>query len=273
MCDTKTTMHPFALPTFDVSLAAAGLRLSSGGSPDIRWLLQFARECGYRAIQLNAADPSTRPRELSRSGRRDLAAHLRRHELVSSGIDLWIPRPHFGDEAKTDRAVAAILDALQFAADMAELTGGERVLSTAIPATVSDGIVDAVAERASTIGVEVANHTYPWDDHEDPAAPMRLGIDPSAVVLAGDDPATAVAGAAKAGRLAAVRLSDLADSGRVTPGDGSLDTLGFRVAVATSGYERHLIIDLRGLPSGDQSGGQLAVAGQLREEYGTDLPE
>lgn len=259
-------MDPFALPTFDLALASAGLRLPA--EKDVRWLMEFARSCGYDALQVNAADPATRPRDLSRSGRRDLAAHLRRHELSCSGVDLWIPRPHFSDQATIDRAVAALLDAIDFASDLAELTGGQRVLSTLIPSDTARGVIDAIAERALATGVEVANHAYPWSEESQQAAALAIGLDPSAVILAGEDPAAAVSSAAGTGRLASVRLSDLAESGRVMPGEGALEPLAYRVAVATSGYTGPLVVDLRGLPSGSQQGGQLAIAQSLCDEFG-----
>lgn len=261
-------MDPFALPTFDLALACAGVHPPQG--KDVRWLLEFARSCGYQAVQLNAADSATRPRDLTRSGRRDLAAHLRRHELVCSGIDLWIPRSHFSDQTTTDRAVAALLDAIEFAADLAELTGGHRVLSTLIPTNAADGVVDTIADRALAGGVEIANHAYPWKESPDLDTPIRIGVDPSAVILAGDDPADAISSAAGAGLLSAVRLSDLAESGRVVPGEGSLESLTYRVAIATSGYARPVIADLRGLPSGEQQGGQLATAQALVADFGSD---
>jgi len=261
-------MDPFALPTFDLSLACVGVRLPAG--EDVRWLLEFARSSGYRAVQLNAADSATRPRDLTRSGRRDLAAHLRRNQLVCSGVDLWIPRPHFSDQITTDRAVAALLDAIDFTADLAELTGGHRVLSTLVPPNAADGVLDTIADRAMAAGVEVANHAYPWEVSSESDTPIRIGVDPSAVILAGENPADAISSAASSERLSSVRLSDLAESGRVVPGEGSLESLTYRVAIATSGYARPVIVDLRGLPTGEQQGGQTATARMLMEEYGSD---
>ena len=263
-------MDPFALPTFDLALAFAGVRLPA--EKDVRWLLEFARSCGYRAVQLNAADPATRPRDLTRSGRRDLAAHLRRHELTSSGVDLWIPRPHFSDRSTTDRVVASLLEAIDFTADLADLTGGHRVLSTILPPNAADGVADAVADRANAAGVEVANHAYPWHLQSESDSPIRIGVDPSAVILAGEDPADAISSAARVGLLSSVRLSDLAESGRVVPGEGALESLTYRVAIATSGYTRPVIVDLRGLPSGEQQGGQTATARLLIGEFGSDAP-
>lgn len=254
------------LPTFDLSLGAAGLRFPAGA--DIRWLFGFARSSGYQAVQLNAADPLTRPRNLSRSGRRDLASHLRRDELVSSGIDLWIPKAHFTDPMHCDRAVSAMLDAIRFAADMAELTGGERLLSTLLPQSTPRGAIDDIAESALEVGVEIANHAYPWDDQFGSDSPIRIGLDPSAVILAGENAPGAVSRASHSGRLSSVRLSDLSEAGRVQPGEGSLDLLAYRVAVATSQFTRHLIVDLRGLPSGADQGGQLEVAQDIASDFG-----
>jgi sugar phosphate isomerase/epimerase len=260
-------MQPLALPTFDLSLAAVGLRDADGGVPDIRWVLELARTAGYHAIQINAADPVTRPRELSRSARRDLAAHIRRHELTVSGVDLWIPNAHFSDESKLDRIVSAHLEAAQLAADLAELTAGDRLLCVSIPWQGAESVLSAVADCASRIGVSVANHAYPWPDALQAENPVLVGVDPPAVVLDRADPADAVSRASSAGLLRAVRLADLAASGRVPPGEGSLNTLAFRVAIATSRLTGFVTVDVRGLRAGDDASGQIAVVRELAAEF------
>lgn len=260
-------MQSFALPTFDLALAAVGLRGPEGAAPDIRWTLEFARVAGFQAVQINAADPLTRPRDLSRSARRDLAAHIRRHELACSGVDLWIPRPHFSDASQLDRVVSALLDATQFAADLAELTGGSRLLSVSIPWTGAEAVLEALAERAAQISVSVANHAYPWPEGLPPESPLLVGIDPPAVILSRGEPAQAVSSASTQGVLRSIRLADLAASGRVAPGEGSLDPLAFRVAVATSNYSGFVTVDARGLPVADDTSGQLAVVRRLATEF------
>lgn len=261
-------MDHFALPTFDLSLAAAGLRAPGGGPLDIRWVLEFARISGYHAVQVNAADPLTRPRDLSRSARRDLAAHIRRHELVCSGVDLWIPKQHFTDEAHIDRAVNALLGAADFATDLAELTGGTCLLSVSIPWEGADSVLSTLAERASRLGLVIANHAYPWPESLAPESPVLVGIDPPAVILDRGDAAEAVSRASSSGVLRSVRLGDLSAAGRVAPGDGSLDTLAYRVAIATASYDGYVLVDARGLPATEDSGGQQAIARRLAEEFG-----
>lgn len=261
-------MDHFALPTFELSLAAAGLRAPGGAMPDIRWVLEYARTTGYHAVQVNAADPLTRPRDLSRSARRDLAAHIRRHELVCSGVDLWIPKRHFTDETHVDRAASALLDAADFAIDLAELTGGARLLSVSIPWEEAEPVLGSLAERASRLGLVVANHAYPWPESLAPESPVLVGIDPPAVILDRGDAADAVSKASSSGVLRSVRLGDLAASGRVAPGEGSLDTLAYRVAIATASFDGYVVVDARGLPVTEDSVGQLAVVRRLAEEFG-----
>jgi sugar phosphate isomerase/epimerase len=261
-------MDAFALPTFELSLSASGLRDADGRALDIRATLEFARSAEYHAIQLNAADPLTRPRELSRSARRDLAAHIRRHELACSGVDLCIPKAHFSDETKIDRVVGALCDAVQFAADIADLTDGQRLLSIAAPWQAGGAVLAEVAGRAASIGVSIANHAYPWPEDLSAGGPIRVGIDPATVILASADPAQAVSEASASGCLVSARLCDLESSGRVAPGEGSLDMLAYRVAVGTSTLTTPLIIDVRGLPSNTGDGGQLAIARGLVRDLG-----
>ena len=248
-------MDAFALPTFELSLSSAGLRDAEGRIQDIRATLEFARSAQYHAIQLNAADPLTRPRDLGRSARRDLAAHIRRHELRCSGIDLWIPKAHF-------------CDAVQFVADLAELTTGERILSCAIPWQSGAVVLAEVAARAASVDVVVANHVYPWPETVVPEGPVRVGVDPAEIILASADPAQAVSEATSSGLLASARLCDLASSGRVAPGEGALDLLSYRVALSTGSRAGPLIVDVRGLSSNAGDAGQLGVARLLAEEFG-----
>ena len=77
-----------------------------------RVVLDRLAVCGFRAVQLSASQPGLRPRELDRSGRRDLAGRLRRLALVAAGVDLWIPRAQLLDPARVDRAVGTMLDAV-----------------------------------------------------------------------------------------------------------------------------------------------------------------
>ncbi|XHC27057.1 hypothetical protein ABWH91_07065 [Phycisphaerales bacterium ac7] len=261
-------MDAFALPTFELSLSSAGLRDAEGRIQDIRGTLEFARSAQYHAIQLNGADPLTRPRDLGRSARRDLAAHIRRHELRCSGIDLWIPKAHFSDETRVDRVVGALGDAVQFVADLAELTNGERILSCAIPWQSGGAVLAEVAARAAAVDVVVANHIYPWPETVVPEGPVRVGVDPAEIILASADPAQAVSEATSSGLLASARLCDLASSGRVAPGEGALDLLSYRVALSTGSRAGPLIVDVRGLSSNAGDAGQLGVARLLAEEFG-----
>src|SRR5688572_21716696 len=84
-----------------------------------RALIEWAAGLGYRAVQLDGTMAGLRARELDRSGRRDLAALLRRLELGYSGLDLWVPEAHFVDGAQQDRAVAAVVAGLELSAELA----------------------------------------------------------------------------------------------------------------------------------------------------------
>ena len=58
-------------------------------APEPRTGLLRASQLGVRAVQLSAGQPGTRPRDLDRSGRRDLLVAARRLELELGGIDAW----------------------------------------------------------------------------------------------------------------------------------------------------------------------------------------
>ena len=230
-----------------LSLALAALRGASGVTHP-RQHLEWAAAGGFRAITLDAATPGFRPRELDRSGRRDLAALLRRLELGLMGVDLWIPPTHFGDPEQVERAVEATLAAIDLTSDLAGLNHGERVLSISFPRDRDDAgaAINTITSHADSRSVEIADHTWPPVE-SGPSDAVRIGIDPAALLLAGDNPAKAAARTAD--RLAVARLSDASDIGRVAPGgrDGRLNDLAYVIALETAKYRRPVVLDARGL--------------------------
>ncbi len=195
---------------------------------------------GFRHVQLDATQPGLRPRELDRSARRDLAATLRRHEVSASGVDLWVPASHFVEPARVDRAVAAVLDAIDLAGSL-----GRCPVSLNLPAAEACAeqgpVVETITECGHRHGVPIADHAVPV------SAQLGVGIDPATWLSQGEDPAAGLI--AQAGRLVSVRLCDLLRSGLRgpigEPGEGRLDVLEYRVAMSVCGYTRPVVVDAR----------------------------
>lgn len=213
----------------------------------IRWVRSLpARDPssggGCPWVQLDAMRKGLRPRDLGRSGRRDLAAYLRRQELMCSGLDLWIPAAHFADARHVDRAVMAVHGACELAADLDVV---RRVVSVALPASVGADVVEQIRASGERFGVRVADH-----GPADVAMDERLGrgVDPASCSIAGQDPVARVLGAGEG--LASARLSDLSVAGRTVPGSesGRLDLLSYGAALGVVGYGWPVVVDLRGLP-------------------------
>ncbi len=91
-------------------------------------------------------------------------------------------------------------------------------------------------------------------------SPLGIGLDPAAVLLAGGDPVRIASSSAPGAtaeaaslprRLYVARLTDASSIGRVPIGvrGGRLDTLAYGVALVTSGYRSHVVVDVRGLPT------------------------
>lgn len=246
------------LPRPPLSLSLAGLdrdpaRPWNGGGA--RSAIEWAASAGFRSLQLDGTMPGVRARELDRSARRDLAALLRRVELTPSGIDLWIPPEHLLDPERVDRAVAATVGAMELSADLAALAGGggRGVVSVLLPEGLPGEVLEGLVSKAEAIGARLADHRFPPGDRAGGAAgdergPIGVGVDPAAVLMSGGDPAALVSRAGAA--LASARLSDASTFGRVTPGarEGRLDELSYVVALGTAGYERAVVLDLRGVP-------------------------
>lgn len=202
---------------------------------------------GLGGVQINAAAPGLRPRDMNASARRDLQATLRRRELVISGLDLWIPMSHFEDPAHVDRAASAVLDAIDLAGDV-----GRVPVSTSLPRDASSGSIRAlVGERAALRGVVVSDHQVltGTDDDDAPAfgwdETIGFGLDPAAWMGQGGDPIAAV----MQWRPVTMRLVDLLRSGLRGPvGDereGQLDLRGLAVAVSMIERDIPCVIDAR----------------------------
>ncbi len=263
-----------------LGIAMAGLDgerlgLSPAAASDARALIDWVRASGFAAVQLDAAAPGIRPRDLDRSGRRDLAAVLRRADLACAGLDLWIPPEHFVSPAHSDRAVSAVLAAIELASELSLLAeGGKKSpglrrgasLCLTLPASPPADILGALSAHAARHGVRIADHAWPIAEPEADASPwIGVGVDPAAVLSAGEDP---VALAARLGpRLAAARVTDVAaagpTAGRIPPGapGGRLDLLAYAASLTIAGYTGWAVLDLRGVPD------QAAAAATAQEAW------
>ena len=83
-----------------------------GASPSC---FMHAMKLNVAGVQFDASQPGLRPRELDIGARRDVAATLRRHELVASGIDCFIPLERFIRLDAVERAMTALFESIAFA--------------------------------------------------------------------------------------------------------------------------------------------------------------
>lgn len=212
---------------------------------DPRAALERLPAAGFRFVQLSATQPGLKPRELDRSARRGLMTMLRRLELEPAGIDLWIPPAHFLAAAQIDRAVDAVLAAIELAADF-----GRCPLSLTLPASNGKddaeplkSAIEAIIAKADRAGVRLADHAVPM-----PSRPLiGIGVDSAAWLGASADPADI---ATQAGdRLVSARLCDVSASGMRQPvsadRDGRLNVLTYRAALSVIGFKRPTVVDAR----------------------------
>jgi sugar phosphate isomerase/epimerase len=233
----------FGLP--EISVSAAGFAMPLG-SP-ARASIDAIASLGLRGIALDATMTSMRPRELSRSARRDIASILRRCELELSGIDLWIPPEHFVEPSTSERAIDATTQALEMAGELAPLVGGrsQPVVSVALPEGLTDAARSTLASVATHHGGRLADHAL-MQDGRAPIAGIGAGIDPVYYLTDGQSPAKAVARAGT--ELVSARLCDTNAMGRCPIGtSGSkLDLTGYAGAMIVSGLD-WVTLDVRGL--------------------------
>lgn len=247
-------MPTFSQPDSMLALALHGLTIER----EPRRALACVRTLGFSCVQLDAAAAGLRPRDLSHSDRKDLTALLGRLELSLAGVDLWIPAEHFGDPERVDRAASAMFDAIAFASDMRQSTGGGATVCCSLPAPgVADDVVASIESSAAMQGVFVANFHWPpaaemsdaavTQAHALPGGAIGVGVDPAAALLAGVSPAKLCATLGQ--RLAGARLSDADASMRVAPGEGRLEIEAYRAALHIVGFNQPVVLDLRNVPA------------------------
>lgn len=264
-------MMPMKVP---LGVSVAGLEARTGrpwcspnGAVDprkvIEWIAEIAPENSVRWIQLDATLAGIRPRDLDRSARRDLAALLRRSGLALSGLDLFIPTKHFEDAATLERALGAVAAACELVDELSRLVDARRVVSVVLPRIAKRDTSETSAKpepgseskpepvenewtrsigASITSGVRLADHAV----GEVPRIEgVFAGVDPATSLLAGLDLMKVVGAAGD--RIAAARLSDANDLGRVVVGTGNLDVLAYLVSLHAARFTAPVVLDLRGL--------------------------
>ncbi|HEX2837951.1 MAG TPA: hypothetical protein VHN77_07475 [Phycisphaerales bacterium] len=230
-------------------ISLSGLALGAGAwGATARSALEWVCGLGYAWVQIDAAMPGLRPRELDRSARREVLSMLTRRGAGVSGLDLFVPAAHFVDAAHVDRAAGAVREALTLAGEW----GVAMSVTVALPEKVPAPVVAELVSHAERVGAVLADASWPANAGSD----VRLGValDPAAVFAAGGEVMKAASTAP-----ASARLSDMGSVGRVEAGRGRLDVLAYRVALSVAGYARPLVVDLRGLR--DQAGAAVRSRG------------
>ena len=90
------------------------------GNGTARELIREVADCGARVIQLDALHKDFNG--ISKSGRRDLTATIRRNGLRSSGVDFLVPQSDW--ELHPDRTLQAFSDAVAIAEEVGNVPVG-----------------------------------------------------------------------------------------------------------------------------------------------------
>lgn len=216
--------------------------VAAGDAADIRAALEWASRAGYRGVQFSATDPAMRPRDLSNSARRDLAATLARLELECSGIDLFLPAAHLSDATHVTRAHEAIVAAIELGAVLGRAP-------VTIPLAPGDDLEvrTAISADAQRHGVAVLLPVVQPDECAAIASPFAASVDCAATLAAGVRPEDVVLRARAA--LGGVRLVDLQRSGLrgpiLEPRESRLDVVALRASLDAVAFGRCLVVDAR----------------------------
>jgi sugar phosphate isomerase/epimerase len=233
----------------------------------VRGAVDRLAQLGFESVQLDATLKGVRPRELDRSGRRDLHALVRRRGARAAGLDCFIPPEHYTSPEYGERALAATLEAIELAGDLGRLAVSLTLPVAALPEAVATAIVDAADRHDLRLAVHAPQELdalIQWIDAVDLPA-LGAGLDPAAVLATGADPCQT---AQQLGaRLAVARLSDRhqgtgGEGFRCAPGQGRLDLAAYRVSVDLA-EQRYgpVVLELRGVNE------PLAVAEQARQAW------
>jgi sugar phosphate isomerase/epimerase len=208
---------------------------------EIRAALDRLSLLGFLFVQLSAVQPGFRPRDLDRSARRDLLATLRRKSMTICGLDAWIPVAHFTDPIHVDRAVTAVQQTIELAADL-----GRCPVSIVFPPGASSSSMEHVLSHADRFGLRLADHAIPVQALTSTDL-LGIGIDPAAWLSQGEDPVSAVH--ANATKLVSARLCDLLRSGMRgpigTPQESRLDVLAYKIALSIAEFKHAIVVDAR----------------------------
>lgn len=141
-----------------VACSMRGLADQDGVGPvSARGVMSWIASQGVGHIVLDAVHPELRPRILSRSARRDLAATLKRDGLGLSGVDVFVPPAHLADPAHADRASSAIIGAIGLMRDLEALGAGGGVVCCRLPDGMVDGVGEALIQASEDCGVVLAS--------------------------------------------------------------------------------------------------------------------
>jgi hypothetical protein len=132
------------------------------GSTTSRWTrcngsLRLATEpCSSRPLGRGCARAT-----LDGAARRALKALLRRIELTPSGVDLWIPSGHFADPARSDRAVAAVSETVELAAELGRVPVSFNLPSIASEDADLRDVVESMLGHADRHGIDLVDCATP----------------------------------------------------------------------------------------------------------------
>jgi len=237
-------------PKIGLVLEALGL--------DVRQGLRAAAGLGFQGVQIDATSRALAPEALTQSGRRDLRAMLRSHNLQISALGGNLGRGGFAAPAFVDEAVGRTRRIIELAADLdvgvvTTFIGQVPEDRDAATATLMAEALNEAGRHAENYGRFLATET----GAEPPARlaeflgsldteGIRVNYDPGNLAMAGFDPAGGVFDLK--GRIVHTHAKDGRrhpdGSRQETPlGEGDVDWLAYIAALDSVGYDGFLTIE------------------------------
>ncbi len=214
-----------------------------------RSALKRAADLEFGAVELGAARGDTAPRQLSASGRRELARLVASHGMAIAAIDVDVPNGLLARGDEIDRRIAEVKATLDLARDMRVSTVVARAGSTDADGALME-MLHELGQHADRTGIQFAiqagdvqTDVFLQTIRKLNCPSLCVCVDPAALVLAGCDPTQVVGELANTIGLSHLRDATTGDGGHETAlGGGQVDLAATAAALDAAGYHGPQIV-------------------------------
>lgn len=214
-----------------------------------RTALKRAADLEFGVVEIGTARGDTTPRQLSASGRRELARLVASHGMSIAALDVDVPNGLLAHGNEIDQRISEARATLELARDMRVST----VVARAGPAGSADALVELLHElgqhadrtgtvlaiQAGDVPADALLHTI----RQLNCPALRVCVDPAALIMAGCDPTQVIGEFTDTIGMSHLRDATAGMSGHETAlGTGQVDLTAIAAALDAAGYHGPQIV-------------------------------